>query len=531
MPEISSQSEVKRSDQDSGQDFDQTAGAQSLPEVVAPEDDAPEIDATVAEVSLRVKGFLAFIAVAIYAVLLTAFTFDKKAELVGEFEKLKSLYKVEEQLRQVDATAFHVVMAVFLNSNTDDHDAVVQRFQANLDLLKKKNEELIAHYPSAGVNLMRVEEAVNRAAEFPAENDIAVMNSELLKVKIEITQHIDESRREQEATAEHFHMLWDSAALASLLFGLIGLFLLGAIIGLFFTRLTNDLHILKARALSIIRGEREGPMPVTRNDEVGELMQSVNQMAKALDEREKELVIARQKYFHQEKMAAVGGLAAGVAHEIGNPIAAMSGVLQEMIHEHSPEKEGSGGSEKLKVLQTQIQRLSSITREISEFASPQPLDRQLLGLNALVRTTAGLMSYDKRLRKANLKLDLDSQLPAINGVADQLTQVIMNLLINAADALDSIERRDKGITVNTKTLDGNVSLTVEDNGSGMDQETLDRVFEAFFTTKRKGNGLGMSLCYSIIEGHGGTIEINSILGEGTQVQVILPIPDDEEGEI
>ncbi|MDX8385131.1 MAG: ATP-binding protein [Gallionella sp.] len=529
MPEISSLAERKQpvtsAGQGSGQDAGQAISAQPSPDI-----NEPEIDATVAEVSLRVKGFLAFIAVAIYAVLLTAFTFDKKAELVDEFESLKNLYKVEEQLRQVDATAFHIVMAVFLNSNSDDHDAVVQRFQTNLDLLKRKNEELTAQYPSAGINLRRLEEAVNRAAEFPAENDIAVMNSELLKVKIEITQHIDESRREQEATAEHFHMLWDSAALASLLFGLIGLFLLGAIIGLFFTRLTNDLHILKARALSIIRGEREGPMPVTRNDEVGDLMQSVNKMAKALDEHEKELVIARQKYFHQEKMAAVGGLAAGVAHEIGNPIAAMSGVLQEMIHEQSPEQEGSAGSKKLKVLQTQIQRLSSITREISEFASPQPMERQLLGLNTLVRTTAGLMSYDQRLRRVNLKLDLDNQLPAIYGVADQLTQVIMNLLINAADALASVEGREREITANTKTVDGNVSLTVADNGSGMDQETLNRVFEAFFTTKSKGNGLGMSLCYSIIEGHGGTIEINSTLGEGTQVQVILPIPD-EEGEI
>jgi signal transduction histidine kinase len=489
------------------------------------------VDRRVSEVPLRVKGFLAFTAVVIYAVLLTTFTFSKKSELVDEFERLQNLYKVEEQLRQVDATAFHIVMAVFINSDKDDANSVVQRFQSNFNLLKKKNSELTMRYPYASVNLAGVEQALAQATEDPSAANLAAMNSELLKVKIEVTQHIDESRREQIATAEQFHMQWDSAALASLLFGLIGLLLLGAIIGLFFTRLTNDLHTLKARALDIIRGERKVLTPVTRNDEVGELMHSVNQMATALDEREKELVIARQKYFHQEKMAAVGGLAAGVAHEIGNPIAAMSGVLQEMVMEQSANGDKATADDRLAMLQTHIHRLSAITREISEFAAPQPVERQLLDLNGLVRTTAGLMGYDKRMRRVNLRLDLDSQLPAIYGVADQLTQVIMNLLINAADALESVQDKPQEITLHTEAVDGNVRLTVEDNGSGMSKETLARVFEAFFTTKRKGNGLGLSLCYSIITGHGGTIEMESTPGEGTRVQVVLPLPADEDGAI
>lgn len=490
---------------------------------------APQLAAgqTINEVPLRVKGFLAFAAVVIYAVLLTTFTFNKKAELVNEFEHLQDLYKVEDGLRQVDATAFHIVMAVFMNPKTDDQKVVIQRFLENFELLKRKNAELTMHYPFAGVNLAGVEQAVVRAAAHPSAEGLAAMNSELLKVKIEITQHIDESTQEQKTTAESFHMLWDSAALASLLFGLIGLLLLGAIIGLFFTRLTNDLHTLKARALGIIKGERNTLTPVTRNDEVGELMQAVNQMATALDEREKELVIARQKFFHREKMAAVGALAAGVAHEIGNPIAAMSGVLQEMVDEQELGQFKGAGSSKLTVLQTQIQRLSAITREISGFAAPQPMERQLLDLNGLVRTTSGLMGYDKRMNRVSLRLDLDSQLPAIYGVADQLTQVIMNLLINAADALGSKEEGAREITLRSELSGEHVCLTVKDNGGGMDQETLNRAFEAFFTTKSKGTGLGLSLCYSIITGHGGTIEIDSTPNQGTQVRICLPLPADD----
>lgn len=489
------------------------------------------------EVSLRVKGFLAFAAVVIYAVLLTTYTFNKKADLVGEFEHLQNLYKVEDDLRQVDAAALHIVMAVFLNSKSGDQKAVVQRFKENYAFLKKKNFELTASYPSASLNLAGIERAVAVATAHPTASGLAAMNSELLKVKIDITRHIDESRQEQKATAERFHMQWDSAALASLLFGSIGLLLLGTIIGLFFTRLTNDLHTLKARALGIINGERNALNPVTRNDEVGELMQAVNQMASDLDARENELVIARQKYFHQEKMAAVGALAAGVAHEIGNPIAAMSGVLQEMVDaqasgytktEGSVELIAGHPNDKLGMLQTHIHRLSAITREISEFAAPQPVERQLLDLNGLVRTTAGLMSYDKRMQQVNLRLNLDNQLPAIYGVADQLTQVIMNLLINAADALEATERRSQEITLHSEVTGGNVRLSVTDNGCGMSQDTLNRAFEAFFTTKSRGTGLGLSLCYSIITGHGGTIEIDSAPGKGTRVQTTLPLPEHNE---
>lgn len=481
---------------------------------------------TVSEVPLRVKGFLAFAAVAIFAVLLTAFTFYKKAELVGEFDRLRSLYEVEDQLRQVDAATFHVVMVVFINLNTDDRSTAMQRFRANFEILKKKNAELAARFPFAAVNLGRVEQLMAQSAADSSWTGLGVINSELLNVKNEITRHIDETRQEQRATAERFIMHWDSAALATLMFGLVGLLLLGASIGLFFTRLTSDLHTLKARALDIINGERNSTFPVSRNDEVGELMQAVSYMASALDEREKELLIARQKYFHHEKMAAVGALAAGVAHEIGNPIAAMSGVLQEMVDEHAA-SQNKAATDKLSILQAQIRRISAINREISGFAAPQPAERQLLDLNELVRTSAGLMGYDKRMRRVNLRLDLDRNLPAIYGVADQITQVIMNLLINAADALDSVDEHLREIALHSEASNGKACLTVSDNGCGMSRETLNRAFEAFYTTKSKGTGLGLSLCYSIITSHGGTIEIDSAPGKGTRVRVILPLPTDD----
>jgi signal transduction histidine kinase len=124
-----------------------------------------------------------------------------------------------------------------------------------------------------------------------------------------------------------------------------------------------------------------------------------------------------------------------------------------------------------------------------------------------------------------LRLELDHYLPAIHGVADQLTQVIMNLLINAMDALEPVTDRQAAIVISTRVEGGRVCMTVEDNGPGMEKDVAERAFDAFFTTKPagKGTGLGLSLCYSIMQNHGGSIEIESTPGKGTRVQVFFPI--------
>ncbi|MHB9101830.1 MAG: sensor histidine kinase [Sulfuricella sp.] len=485
----------------------------------------------VSKVPLRIKGFLAFISVVAYAGFLSSFILYEKAHLLNEFAQLQEIYEIDGPLRQVDMAVFHTIMAIYVNASAADRKSGLQLIQANFEALKDKNAKLTKRFPFASVSFAEAERAMARAAANPSETELAALRTELLKAKNELAQQVEQFRRKQKAMAEHFRAQSDAVTMTSLLLGLFGIVLLGAIIGLFFTRLTNDLHTLRTRALDIIKGGRGEPIPVNRNDEVGELMEAVNHMAGALEEREKELVVARQSYFHQEKMAAVGALAAGVAHEIGNPIAAMSGVVQEMIDkQNTRECRVVGRACNPGMLQAQIQRLSAITREISGFAAPQPAERQLLDLNGLVRTAAGLMSYDKRMRRVNLRLNLDSQLPAIYGVADQLTQVIMNLLINAADSLESVEDRPREITLYSEVSGGNVRLTVMDNGCGMDRNTLNRAFEAFFTTKSKGTGLGLSLCYSIVTGHGGTIEIDSTPGMGTRVRVFLPLPADDEAD-
>ena len=256
---------------------------------------------------------------------------------------------------------------------------------------------------------------------------------------------------------------------------------------------------------------------------------------------QQELETTRQQYFHNEKMAAIGQLAAGILHEVGNPIAAIAGAAAE-LKDTKPclDKAPSDcpfdeiASRNISLIDEQITRLGRITREIADFASPRPRERELLDLNSLLQSTARLLTYDRRFRGIELHLDLDPHLPAIVGVADQLTQVFMNLLINAVDACMAAGEEGNCILLKSEVDGERVRVTVQDRGCGMSEETINHALEPFYTTKPvgKGTGLGLSLCDSIALAHGGSLEIESVEGKGTSIRVILPIepPDTEPGE-
>ncbi|HJV81310.1 HAMP domain-containing sensor histidine kinase [Noviherbaspirillum sp.] len=478
--------------------------------------------------SVRTKGLVVFGALIAYAIIIALFVFHQKNLLQRDFEEIQKSLEIDSMLKQADTAAFHAVMAVFANVDSPDREAGMQRIQMHYQMLRTMHAALKERLPEFDLSLAGVNAALAEADREATRASMTQLIVELVKTKNEFTNLAEQSQLARRRMSEGYRMQTDSVAMTTLLMGMMGLALLGAISGLFFKRLTEDLRTLQIRALEIVNGYRGEPIPIRRHDEVGQLMMAVNSMATILDKREKELIVERQKYFHQEKMAAIGALAAGVAHEIGNPIAAIAGIAQDMAERRA---EGLGPCAhdhcrpcRPDLIQAQTERLAAITREISEFASPQPAEPQLIDLNSQLRSTASLIRYDKRLRRVELRLELDHYLPAIFGVADQVTQVIMNLLINAMDALDPVMDRPPTIIITTKPDGDRVCMTVEDNGPGMEKEVLERVFEAFFTTKPagKGTGLGLSLCYSIMKNHGGSIDIESVPGKGTRVLVYFP---------
>jgi two-component system NtrC family sensor kinase len=404
--------------------------------------------------------------------------------------------------------------------------AAVAEARSHLHTMWNQYALLTATVPEVPLALGRLDAVLGKLAAHPSASIVAELHAQVMSEHASLTILADRMRIRRDTLAEQYRQRSDRVAQIALLLGMGGIVTFGVIVIVFFTRLTNDVLAAKNNAKIIAKRNHHELLPISRYDEVGELMEAINRMSQELDERDKLLEIEREKYFYREKMAAIGDLAIGIAHEIGNPISAIAGVAKAMQEAQAAEacsKTDYGNQPTLILAQTA--RLAAITREIANFATPAPTEHQLLNLNDLIRSTCSFLRYDPRFRRVNLETNLNKEIPAVRIVRDRMVQVIMNLLINALDALEGLEDRIPKISITTSVAENAVCMAVADNGCGMDEKTRRRAFEAFFTTKRpgRGTGLGLALCYSILEEHGGKIELKSILNEGTCIRVMLPL--------
>lgn len=358
---------------------------------------------------------------------------------------------------------------------------------------------------------------------------IGTVRGSLHKLVFDLDQVTKQIRNRKQEMLEKYRETFDRLSLAWSFTAAIGIIFLASLVMFFVTRLAWDIRRVQDRALAIIEGYRGKPLVVTRHDELGSLMEAVNKMQLELRQHEMQLELVRQQQFHKEKMAAVGSLAAVVAHEINNPLSAIMGAAQSMLEQCS--SFGSGDRRSVHypdMILEQARRVMNITRSISEFAVPQSAVPELLDLNNLIRNTARFISFDRRFAVIDMVLDLNPAIPAVSAVGDHLTQVIMNLLVNAADATESRDDPKPRIVVATSCKDEKAVITVSDNGMGMNKETLEHVFEEFFTTKPpgKGTGIGLAISKSLIESDGGVISIESEFAVGTTVTIQLPVQTD-----
>lgn len=251
-----------------------------------------------------------------------------------------------------------------------------------------------------------------------------------------------------------------------------------------------------------------------------ELKRYATNLEEVVRERTLRLQEAHQKMIHREKIAALGQMAAGVAHEIGNPLSALSSIVRNIASDSGRD---DGKEKKLRMMQDQIDRIARIVRELVDFSRPSSFGKSLIHVNEVLRTSLGIARYDDRFKGVNVITSLDPDIPAMKMDGDQLLQVFLNILFNAGDAMQG----SGTLMVSSQRKERSVALLFGDSGPGIAEDILPRIFEPFYTTKEvgKGTGLGLSVSYGIVLGMGGTIRASNQSGGGGLFTVELPLPE------
>ena len=237
---------------------------------------------------------------------------------------------------------------------------------------------------------------------------------------------------------------------------------------------------------------------------------------------------AQERWAQSEKLAALGQLAAGVMHEINNPLATVAACAESLsLRLFDMRKAGCDvppqTDEFIRIIEQEVQRCKRIVDSLLTFSRPRSGDRAPTDINSVIQQTLFLLKHHTRFKRLRVQTLLDVELPPVPANAEQLIQVFMALLINAADAMSDAGR----ITIRTRRGISEAEAVVAeviDEGSGIGRSDLPRIFEPFFTTKPpgRGTGLGLSVCYSIIADHGGRIEVDSAAGAGSTFRILLP---------
>ncbi len=232
-------------------------------------------------------------------------------------------------------------------------------------------------------------------------------------------------------------------------------------------------------------------------------------------------VLLRRQMVHMEKMAAIGRLVSGVAHELNNPLAGILGYAQLAARADLD----PATRRMIDVILVQAERAGKIVQNFLSLAAKNEPKRVAFRLNDIVRNVVQLREYEESVDNIVIRLDLSDDLPPATGDPGQIEQVLLNLVVNAEDAIADVQGQPGVIQIRSAMEDGNIHLSVTDNGSGIRARDMAKIFDPFFTTKDKnsGTGLGLSICAEIVKDHGGELYAWSTYGSGSTFTVEMPV--------
>jgi two-component system NtrC family sensor kinase len=309
-----------------------------------------------------------------------------------------------------------------------------------------------------------------------------------------------------------FQALADAFSKQVLIIAALSILLAGIIATPIAQTITKPVTELVQANQRLAQGDMRVKVDVHGSGEIAVLGHSFNRMVEELDQAQKELL-------QKEKLASMGQLAAGVAHEINNPLGTIL-LFADMLYKEMPDDDPRRSD--LKMIIEETTRCKSIVSDLLNFSRQKNITAQDINIQDLIDQVIEGLQAQSTLQDVRFVREFDSNMPTIRADPNQLKQVFINLFKNGAEAMEA----EGIITVSTKMLDHNwIEINISDTGAGIPEEHLDKIFSPFFTTKSndKGTGLGLSIVYGIIKMHRGQIKVVSQLGKGTTFTITLPV--------
>jgi two-component system NtrC family sensor kinase len=304
--------------------------------------------------------------------------------------------------------------------------------------------------------------------------------------------------------------------------------------------ISRPIHAMAEAAKKVAEGDYSPQVEVTSEDEIGYLAECFNRMVRELsranqelrqwaenleskvEERTTQLRAMQGSLIQTEKLAAIGKLAAGVAHEINNPLTGIltnSSLMLQDLPTDDPRRDD------LQIVVDETLRCRKIVKGLLDFSRQTKPQKQVVDLNGVLQDVFDLVRNQASFRDIEIETELDYNLPPVMADRDQMRQVVLNIVLNAAEAMPNGGKIRASTSLAAKT--NQVQICIQDTGSGIPDEIKNKLFEPFFTTKKTGTGLGLAIAYGIMERHKGTISVDSAPGRGTTMTLRIPAQAEE----